>query len=352
MSPTAGGRLRLALVIENDYRPADTFLSAVGVLCSCLASFVPSVTVVLSLVEIPGWCITNGRCYWSCYPDFSRNYHMSKWVSMLFEGPLLLALTAMALVDVVSETMPLAGRIVSVGRGIQAYVMSEVACNALQMASSVHESLVGLPYCTAVAFCWVLAPTLPHRDRRTIALLAVVLTASLESDGRVDESGGDPKTSGWHSLQDRDIESSPLSVSSEVHPVFACLQIAGAADSTARFKFSAVCFCCHCTDLATHPHPRPSLPCFHHKIKQRSQHTCGNEYWSGSRKRQYQSMWFKHATIAAYLTFYLLSIVVDFRAHALCSFCRILLYLSVHRRTVLVVTQLRCAYWEGKGVGG
>lgn len=75
--------------------------------CS-FASLVPSVlkTVVLSLVEIPGWCISNGRCYWSCYPDFSRNYHMSKWMSMLFEGPLLLVLAAMALVDVVSETMP------------------------------------------------------------------------------------------------------------------------------------------------------------------------------------------------------------------------------------------------------
>lgn len=100
------------------------------------------------------------------------------------------------------------------------------------------------------------------------------------------------------------------------------------------------------------PTPAPRPLAFITKIKQRSQHTCGNEYWSGSRKRQYQSMWFKHATIAAYLAFYLLSIVVDFRAHALCSFCRILLYLSVHRRTVLVVTQLRCASWEGKGVGG
>eukprot|EP00752_Nemacystus_decipiens_P003210 g2971.t1 len=126
--------------------------------------------LLLSLLEIPSWCISNGRCYWSCYPDFSRNYHMSKWLSMLLEGPLLLALTTMALVDV---------------------------------------------------------------------------------------------------------------------------------------------------------------------------HTCGNEYWSGSRKRQYQSMWFKHATIAAYLVFYLLSVVVDFRAHALCHYSRVLLYLSVHRRTVLVVTQLR-----------
>lgn len=54
-------------------------------------------------------------------------------------------------------------------------------------------------------------------------------------------------------------------------------------------------------------------------------------------------MWFKHATIAVYLVLYLLSLVVDFRAHALCAFSRILLYLSVHRRTVLVVTQLRCA---------
>eukprot|EP00903_Cladosiphon_okamuranus_P015012 g13891.t1 len=126
--------------------------------------------LVLLLVEIPGWCIANGKCYWNCFPDFSRNHHMSKWTAMLFEGPLLLVLAAIALVDV---------------------------------------------------------------------------------------------------------------------------------------------------------------------------HTCGDEYWSGSRKRQYQSMWFKHGIISAYLVLYLLSIGVDFRAHALCSFCRILLYLSVHRRTVLVVTQLR-----------
>lgn len=31
---------------------------------------------------------------------------MSKWMSMLFEGPLLLVLTAIALVDVVSEALP------------------------------------------------------------------------------------------------------------------------------------------------------------------------------------------------------------------------------------------------------
>lgn len=60
-------------------------------------------------------------------------------------------------------------------------------------------------------------------------------------------------------------------------------------------------------------------------------------------------MWFKHATIAGYLIVYLLSLAVDFRAHELCGYFRILLYFSVHRRTVLVVTQLRCARLEGGG---
>lgn len=52
-------------------------------------------------------------------------------------------------------------------------------------------------------------------------------------------------------------------------------------------------------------------------------------------------VWFKHGTLALYGTIYLLSLAVDYRAHSLCAYCRILLYLSVHRRTFLVVTQLR-----------
>ena len=52
-------------------------------------------------------------------------------------------------------------------------------------------------------------------------------------------------------------------------------------------------------------------------------------------------MWFKHGTLALYGTIYLLALAVDYRAHSLCAYCRILLYLSVHRRTFLVVTQLR-----------
>lgn len=60
---------------------------------------------VLSLVEMPGWCVEGRRCYWSCYPDFSRNYHMSYSTSMFIEGPLLLTLAVIALVDVVSLGM-------------------------------------------------------------------------------------------------------------------------------------------------------------------------------------------------------------------------------------------------------
>lgn len=53
-------------------------------------------------------------------------------------------------------------------------------------------------------------------------------------------------------------------------------------------------------------------------------------------------MWFKHGTIASYAVLYLLAALVDYRAHLVCEYCRILLYLAVHRRTVLVVIQLRC----------
>eukprot|EP00904_Undaria_pinnatifida_P004047 jgi/Undpi1/13643/HiC_scaffold_9.g03297.m1 len=72
-----------------------------------------------------------------------------------------------------------------------------------------------------------------------------------------------------------------------------------------------------------------------------SQHICGRDYWQGVRRVQYQLVWFKHATLALYGTVYLLALAVDYRAHSLCAYCRILLFLSVHRRTFLVVTQLR-----------
>lgn len=68
-------------------------------------------------------------------------------------------------------------------------------------------------------------------------------------------------------------------------------------------------------------------------------------------------MWFKHGTILGYAILYLLSVVVDIRAHDVCGYFRVLLYLSVHRRTVLVVTQLRCEPVShcvccGMGAGG
>lgn len=71
------------------------------------------------------------------------------------------------------------------------------------------------------------------------------------------------------------------------------------------------------------------------------QHIGGRDYWQGVRSVQYQLVWFKHGTLALYGTIFLLSLSVDYRAHSLCAYCRILLYLSVHRRTFLVVTQLR-----------
>ncbi|CAM9708851.1 unnamed protein product [Ectocarpus sp. 4 AP-2014] len=124
----------------------------------------------MSMVETPAWCMTKGRCFWSCYPDFSRNYHMSQVTATLIEGLLLLVLSVIALVDV---------------------------------------------------------------------------------------------------------------------------------------------------------------------------KTCGRDYWAGSRRGRYQSMWFKHGTIASYAALFLLAALVDYRAHMVCEYCRILLYLAVHRRTVLVVIQLR-----------
>ncbi|CAM9880018.1 unnamed protein product, partial [Pylaiella littoralis] len=135
-----------------------------------LEFFVVHLLLSLSLVETPSWCVATGRCFWSCYPDFSRNFHMPQWQAMVIEGVLLLALVAIALCDV---------------------------------------------------------------------------------------------------------------------------------------------------------------------------RACGSDYWSGSRKSQYQSMWFKHAAIVGYVTVFLLSIAVDDRVHTLSGYGRILLYFCVHRRTVLVVTQLR-----------
>lgn len=52
-------------------------------------------------METPSWCVATGRCFWSCYPDFSRNFHMPQWQAMVIEGVLLLALVAIALCDVV-----------------------------------------------------------------------------------------------------------------------------------------------------------------------------------------------------------------------------------------------------------
>lgn len=58
---------------------------------------------VMSLVETPSWCMSSGKCFWTCYPDFSRNYHLGKWHATTLEGALLFVLVAIALVDVVRQ---------------------------------------------------------------------------------------------------------------------------------------------------------------------------------------------------------------------------------------------------------
>lgn len=57
--------------------------------------------LVLSMLETPAWCVGNEKCRWSCYPDFSRNWHMSTWLSLLIEGLMLVVLVTSAAIDVV-----------------------------------------------------------------------------------------------------------------------------------------------------------------------------------------------------------------------------------------------------------
>lgn len=57
--------------------------------------------LVLSLLESPPWCTLNKKCFWSCYPDFSRNYHMQTWLSLTLEGFMLTVLVSIALLDMV-----------------------------------------------------------------------------------------------------------------------------------------------------------------------------------------------------------------------------------------------------------
>lgn len=57
--------------------------------------------MALALVETPEWCVDNGRCFWSCYPDFSRNWHLDRLRSQMIEAVMLLVLAAIAILDVV-----------------------------------------------------------------------------------------------------------------------------------------------------------------------------------------------------------------------------------------------------------
>lgn len=57
--------------------------------------------LVLSLLEVPAWCIASQKCFWSCYPDFSRNWHLSSALSLVIEGIIVSVLVVGALLDVV-----------------------------------------------------------------------------------------------------------------------------------------------------------------------------------------------------------------------------------------------------------
>lgn len=59
--------------------------------------------LVLSLVEIPPWCVGNNKCFWTCYPDFLRNWHLQAIVALVLEAVLVVVLVAAALLDVVRE---------------------------------------------------------------------------------------------------------------------------------------------------------------------------------------------------------------------------------------------------------
>lgn len=52
-------------------------------------------------------------------------------------------------------------------------------------------------------------------------------------------------------------------------------------------------------------------------------------------------MWFKHSLLAAYSMIFILGVTFSQAFHLLVGYCRVMLYLCVHRRTMLVVIQVR-----------
>ena len=74
--------------------------------------------LVLCLLEIPAWCMQGRECFWACYPDFTRDWHMEIWLSLLLEGTMLTALVVMALVDVVRDDFALHVRFMMIHAGL------------------------------------------------------------------------------------------------------------------------------------------------------------------------------------------------------------------------------------------
>lgn len=57
--------------------------------------------LALSLVETPSWCVKDGRCFWNCFPDFSRNWHLDTTTASIFEVAMLTFLVSIAMLDMV-----------------------------------------------------------------------------------------------------------------------------------------------------------------------------------------------------------------------------------------------------------
>lgn len=68
----------------------------------CLDFMLVHMLMVLSLLETPSWCVGNGKCFWHCYPDFSRNWHLANGLDTAAEALMLIPLVAIALLDMVS----------------------------------------------------------------------------------------------------------------------------------------------------------------------------------------------------------------------------------------------------------
>ncbi|CAM9969741.1 unnamed protein product, partial [Choristocarpus tenellus] len=64
-----------------------------------LEHFLVHLLLVLTLVEIPLWCNSTGKCFWSCFLDFNNNYYLPQYVIDILQGSTLVFLVAVAALD-------------------------------------------------------------------------------------------------------------------------------------------------------------------------------------------------------------------------------------------------------------